>query len=194
VFFAPTNLKKSLGGNMNINKLQNCKRIGSISLNLNESIKKSLDLSIDEGISKIDLTKNTARVYFIVVGGEIFKIGGSNSKGGIKDTISPYLGGNSGRPSDRTFGINYLIQERLREGWRVEFYCQWVPNQKVDIPLLWGSEILESPLTYKTMEEGCLEQYLSHTGGVYPQWNFQEAGREWPKEIREGRMRLLEKK
>jgi hypothetical protein len=44
------------------------------------------------------------------------------------------------------------------------------------------------------MEEGCLEQYLSHTGGVYPQWNFQEAGREWPKEIREGRMRLLGKK
>ena len=98
---------------MNVSKLQNCKRIGSISLNLNESKKKSLDLSINEDINNIDLKKNTARVYFIVVDEEIFKIGGSNCKGGIKGTISPYLSGNSGRPSDRTFGINYLIQKTL---------------------------------------------------------------------------------
>jgi hypothetical protein len=179
---------------MNVSKLQNCKRIGSISLNLNESKKKSLDLSINEDINNIDLKKNTARVYFIVVDEEIFKIGGSNCKGGIKGTISPYLSGNSGRPSDRTFGINYLIQKRLSEGSKVEFYCQWVPNIKINTPLLFGSETLESPLTYKTMEEGCLKQYLSHTGGEYPIWNFQEAGRAWPREIQEGRMRLLGKK
>ena len=178
---------------MNINKLENCTRVGSISLNLDKSKKKTLDLSPDKGISKIDLKKNLARVYFIVVDGEIVKIGGSNCKDGIKGTISPYLSGNSGRPSDRTFGINYLIQKRLREGSEVEFYYQWAPNVPARTPLLWGSETLESSLTYKTMEEGCLKQYLSHTGGVYPQWNFQEAGREWPKEIREGRMRLLGK-
>lgn len=52
------------------------------------------------------LTSNVARVYLIVVDGEIKKIGGSQADGGIKSTLSIYRdGGVKGRPSIRSFGI-----------------------------------------------------------------------------------------
>ncbi len=42
---------------------------------------------------------NSGRVYIIVSDGIIKKIGGSQSKGGIINTISSYKGGLAGKPS-----------------------------------------------------------------------------------------------
>ena len=56
------------------------------------------------------LTDNLARVYIIVVNGEIKKIGGSQDKGGMKHTLQIYRdGGVNGRPSIRSYGIWYFL-------------------------------------------------------------------------------------
>lgn len=177
---------------MLINKLKNAVRIGHFSRNLTDK-KKNLDFNRDENLSRQDYTKNEARVYFIVVNNTIVKIGGSNAKGGISGTISPYCSGNGGRPSDRTFGVNYLIEQELLKGSDVELYAQWMPSITTSVPSLTGARKINVSFSYKEMEEACVDEYIANKG-EYPIWNFQEAGRPWPKEIQEGRRKLLESK
>jgi len=63
------------------------------------------------------LTQNVARVYLIVVNGEIKKIGGSQADGGIKNTLSIYRdGGTKERPSIRSFGIWYFLYHTILSG------------------------------------------------------------------------------
>lgn len=179
---------------MNVKKLKNAVRIGHFSINLNESVKKNLNFTKDRNLSTYDYTKNEARVYFISVNDEIVKIGGSNAKGGIRGTISPYCSGNGGRPSDRTFGVNYLIEKQLQNGNRVELYAQWMPSIEAKVPSITGSAGIMVSFSYKEMEEACVKEYLKCSCGIHPKWNFQEAGRPWPSEIQESRRKLLESK
>tara|TARA_R100001086_G_scaffold200255_1_gene116528 strand:+ start:463 stop:999 length:537 start_codon:yes stop_codon:yes gene_type:complete len=178
---------------MNTKNLKNACRIGEFSRNLTE-IKKNLNFKKDDSLSRFDFKKNEARVYFIVVNDEVVKIGGSNAKGGIYGTISPYCSGNGGRPSDRTFGVNYLIEQELIKGSKVELYAQWMPSITASVPSLTGNKKISVSFSYKEMEEACVREYLALNNGAHPVWNFQEAGRPWPKEIQEGRRKLLEGK
>lgn len=70
---------------------------------------KYLNPIFDEQGKKLSqqiLTQNVARVYLIVVNGIIVKIGGSQSNGGIKNTLQIYQdGGVNGRPSIRSYGV-----------------------------------------------------------------------------------------
>jgi len=176
---------------MNINYLKNAVRIGHFTRNLSESVRKNINFTKDASLSKLDYKKNEARVYFICVNKRIVKIGGSNAKNGISGTISPYCSGNGGRPSDRTFGVNQLIERELKKGSSVEMYAQWMPSITTIVPSLTGSKNIHVSFSYKEMEEACVEEYLKLSSGIHPDWNFQEAGRPWPKEIQEGRQRLL---
>tara|TARA_R110002167_G_scaffold105458_1_gene271211 strand:- start:1047 stop:1583 length:537 start_codon:yes stop_codon:yes gene_type:complete len=178
---------------MKMNNLKNAVRIGHFCRNLSTA-KKNLNFVKDSNLPKKDYKKNEARVYFICVNDTIMKIGGSNAKGGIAGTIAPYCSGNGGRPSDRTYGVNYYIEQELRKGNDVEIYAQWMPSATCSVPSLTGIEYMSVSYSYKKMEEACVEEYLTINGNKHPAWNFQEAGMPWPQEIQEGRRKLLESK
>ncbi|MGL2371492.1 hypothetical protein ACOWLM_07595 [Helicobacter pylori] len=70
------------------------------STKLNFNYLKDLKDENNQSLSQNILTQNVARVYLIVVDGEIKKIGGSQADGGIKSTLNIYKdGGVKGRPS-----------------------------------------------------------------------------------------------
>jgi hypothetical protein len=127
---------------------------------------------------------NVARTYFIVVDGEIYKIGQSGDKGGMKKTLAIYMnGGLKGSPSPRSIGIWYLMYKELLAGRKVEIYMHymdeiwaWVPNFLSE-----GKEV-KTRIDPKCLESVDLEAYRTKEG-VYPPWNFQENGKKWPKEV-----------
>ncbi len=76
------------------------------STKLNFNYLKDLKDENNQSLSQNILTQNVARVYLIVVNGEIKKIGGSQADGGIKSTLNIYKdGGVKGRPNIRSFGV-----------------------------------------------------------------------------------------
>ncbi|GAA9881280.1 hypothetical protein VN0666_14900 [Helicobacter pylori] len=76
------------------------------STKLNFNYLKDLKDENNQSLSQNILTQNVARVYLIVVNGEIKKIGGSQADGGIKSTLNIYKdGGVKGRSSIRSFGV-----------------------------------------------------------------------------------------
>ncbi|GAA7505062.1 hypothetical protein JP0006_14920 [Helicobacter pylori] len=60
------------------------------STKLNFNYLKDLKDENNQSLSQNILTQNVARVYLIVVNGEIKKIGGSQADGGIKSTLNIY--------------------------------------------------------------------------------------------------------
>lgn len=133
------------------------------------------------------LTENVARVYLIVVDGEIKKIGGSQANGGIKNTLQIYQdGGVKGRPSIRSFGIWYFFYYTILEGKNIEFYMIYQENFSKEIKGLFGLNIIKDAyISYKLIEQCCINDYLKNENGKYPEWNIQEQGMDWPLEIKE---------
>jgi hypothetical protein len=138
------------------------------------------------------LKDESGRVYLLTIDDEIYKIGGSQCKGGIKGTWGPYCGGMGGSPSVRTYGIPILIREKLDKGSKVELYM--IPSEKVVAPVkgLFGEEDRQVGIDFKAIEDKCKEDYKSITGD-YPKWNFQERHQPWPRYIQEGCNKLNEK-
>ena len=138
------------------------------------------------------LTQNNGRCYFIVVDDDIFKIGYSDQKGGIKATITSYMSsGNSGRPSDRTHGIHILIAEQLLMGKKVEFYFSYNDDIDFTIKLMNGEDkIIKQSLSGKTLEIENVRIFKEREN-KFPIWNLQEAGDSWPKYIQDSRIDLL---
>lgn len=127
--------------------------------------------------------KENGRIYIIVIDDEIYKIGSSECKGGIKNTFAFYEGGLGGSPSIRTFGIHLLIQEQLNLGKNIQIYALFIEPIKVVIPgLLSSIEKITYP-QIKEMEDLCREDYKK-IYGKYPNWNFQENVEEWPQHIK----------
>ena len=137
------------------------------------------------------LKDNSGRVYLIVVDGVIYKIGGSQCINGIKGTWSPYCGGMSGSPSVRTYGIPILIREKLDNGSKVELYMITSEDVKAPVKGLFGEEVQNVGIDFKSIEDKCKEDYKNNTG-CYPEWNFQENNKPWPRYIQEGCNKLNE--
>ena len=138
--------------------------------------------TMDYKCSKDIQIKENGRIYFILVNGEIYKIGSSACKGGIKTTFAFYIGGLGGSPSIRTMGIHALIQELLDTGKEVKVYTLFNdPIQVVAYGLSSANEIITYP-DVKVMEDACRVDYKK-IYGKYPEWNFQENGEEWPAHI-----------
>jgi hypothetical protein len=138
----------------------------------------------DEKNNKLDksiLKENSGRIYIIVSGGVIKKIGGSQSKGGIKSTLSFYQGGMQGGPSIRTFGIHWLIKEELERGKKVEIYMITSQKTRMKVKGLFKEENMMVS-SFKEMEDKCKEDYKSVEGNL-PPWNFQERGEVWRQDI-----------
>lgn len=127
------------------------------------------------------LRDNRGRVYILVVNGLIYKIGGSQSKGGIKNTIQSYVTCMKGSPSDRTFNIHKLMRQELDLNNSVEVYMITAEPVIAPIPGLFGiTEGMTSP--FKEMESQCVKDYFQSQGG-YPKWNYQESGTQYPQEL-----------
>ncbi|RDU62061.1 type II restriction endonuclease [Helicobacter didelphidarum] len=157
---------------------------GSTKLNFNYL--KNLYDENGKPLPQTILTENVARVYLIVVNGEIKKIGGSQAVGGIKATLEIYRdGGVKGRPSIRSFGIWYFLYYSILGGAKIEFYMIYQENFEKDIKGLFGlKKIPNAYISYKLIEQCCIEDYLVCEDGKHPDWNVQEQGMDWPLEIK----------
>lgn len=157
---------------------------GNTKLNFNY-LKNLKDENGKELPQKI-LRENVARVYLIVVDGVIKKIGGSQATGGIKSTLEIYRdGGTRGRPSIRSFGVWYFLYHTILSGAKIEFYMIYQENFEKEIKGLFGVKIVKNAyISYKLIEQCCVEDYLSMENGKYPDWNVQEQGMDWPLEIK----------
>ena len=177
---------------MNITEITNITRVCHMTLNNSNDDRRLWDIVWDKNINNQILTQNNGRCYFIVVNGEINKIGYSDSQGGIKNTIDTYKSaGNSGRPSDRTHGIHVLIAEELVKGNIVEIYFSYNEEIEIQLPLMNGSiKTISQSISGKILETENMKVYLS-VEGVHPIWNLQEAGKPWPEYLQESRRILL---
>ncbi len=70
---------------------ENVYKVCEMKLSINDS-SPLWEIIWDKKISKELLSKRSGRCYFIVVGGEIYKVGYSDCKGGVRKTIDKYRG------------------------------------------------------------------------------------------------------
>ncbi|WRC03948.1 GIY-YIG nuclease family protein [Helicobacter pylori] len=157
------------------------------STKLNFNYLKDLKDENNQSLSQNILTQNVARVYLIVVDGEIKKIGGSQADGGIKSTLNIYKdGGVKGRPSIRSFGVWYFLYHTILTGAKIEFYMIYQPNFKTQVKGLFGFHaIKDASISYKLLEQACLTDYRSNNNDALPEWNVQEQGKDWPNDIKD---------
>lgn len=153
-----------------------------ILFNYLEKIKDENNILLDKNILK----SKFSRVYIITVNKEIYKIGSSEDKGGIKGTLSIYRdGGIKGRPSIRSYGIYRFILEELRKGNKVEFYMVYQNPIDLKVKGLFGFAATKKVnISAKYLEESCLSDYRLRNNNKFPKWNLQEQGLSWPKEIK----------
>ena len=148
----------------------------------------------DEKGIKLDksiLTDKRGRVYIITVDGVIKKIGGSIDKGGIKKTLSFYQSAMQGGPSLRSYGVHLLIKEALEKGSSVEVYI--ITSTEIEAPvkgLFSEKATIKRVAVFKEMEDKCKEDY-NQIEGTYPEWNLQERGVPWSKEMHESYVKFL---
>ncbi len=137
-------------------------------------------------IDKSVLTENYARVYIIVVDGEIKKIGGSQAVGGIKATLQIYQdGGIKGRPSIRSYGVWFYLYTEAIAGKKIEFYMIYQDNFQAQVKGLFGFHAVNNAyISYKLIEECCLLDYKSLSNDKIPDWNLQEQGLDWSNEVK----------
>jgi len=149
----------------------------------------------DENLSKDLLNKRSGRCYFIVVDDDIYKIGYSDCKGGIRRTIDTYRSqGNSGSPSDRTYAIHIYITEELLKGKKVEVYFQSMEEIEVSVRLANGKNIkMLTSISGKNLEVENVKLYKEMKGEL-PLWNTQESNIKYPKHIIDGRFKLIKEK
>lgn len=176
---------------MNASHIGTATRVAEVVLNTDPETKVALKMLWDSSVPKSMLKDPAGRVYIIAVDDVIYKIGGSQAGGGIRGTWSSYCSGNSGRPSDRTYGINVLIQEQIALGKKVEVYLIQSEQVEAQVTGLFNKET-QKISAFKEMERKCLNDYVT-IEEKFPEWNFKEANKAWPKYIQEGRLELIKK-
>ncbi|RVZ40243.1 GIY-YIG nuclease family protein [Helicobacter pylori] len=157
------------------------------STKLNFNYLKDLKDENNQSLSQNILTQNVARVYLIVVDGEIKKIGGSQADGGIKSTLNIYKdGGVKGMPSIRSFGVWYFLYHTILTGAKIEFYMIYQPNFETQVKGLFGFHAIKgASISYKLLEQACLTDYRNNNNDALPEWNVQEQGKDWPNDIKD---------
>ncbi|MCQ2887247.1 GIY-YIG nuclease family protein [Helicobacter pylori] len=177
---------------MHISKVKTAFKIADVeyvkdSTKLNFNYLKDLKDENNQSLSQNILTQNVARVYLIVVDGEIKKIGGSQADGGIKSTLNIYKdGGVKGRPSIRSFGVWYFLYHTILTGAKIEFYMIYQPNFETQVKGLFGFHaIKDASISYKLLEQACLTDYRNNNHDALPEWNAREQGKDWPNDIKD---------
>lgn len=132
-------------------------------------------------LNKKTLSDDSARIYLITQDGIIKKIGGSIQKGGIKGTISFYIGAMTGSPGRPRFIVHLLIEKALKSGSSVALYMITSPKTSAQVSGLFGTKKMKIA-SFKEMEDLCKSDYYSKEKR-YPDWNFQENHQPYPPEL-----------
>jgi len=162
---------------MRINEVKTAVKLGDFFMRDDGSPNK-IDLKYLNSIDRTYLIDDIARVYLFIVDGEIKKIGGSSSKGGIKATMSFYINAMTGSPGPPRFILHLLIHEELSKGKKVELYNITSPKTLAVVKGLFESKKIEIA-SFKEMENLCKKDYL-RCAKKYPSWNFQENRQSYP--------------
>lgn len=65
-------------------------------------------------------------------------------------------------------------------------------NFEKDIKGLFGLKRIQNAyISYKLIEQCCVEDYLSVENGKHPDWNVQEQGMDWPLDIKNEHAEIL---
>lgn len=138
-----------------------------------------------ENIDKSLITELYAMVYYFVIDGIVFKIGRSSCQGGVKSMIDFYLNAGFDSTGQNRFIVNKLIREKLQEGCNVELYMTYEGPTKAEWTDPTGKKIIYDHLPDDQMMERRMLEIYKEMYDSYPQWNFQEAGQQIPKNITE---------
>lgn len=164
---------------MNIKDVKTAIKVGDFVLRKGNRNKINFQYSPD--LDKKALSDDSARIYLITQDGIIKKIGGSIQKGGIKGTISFYVGAMTGSPGRPRFIVHLLIEEALRSGSGVCLYMITSPKTLAQVSGLFGIKKMKIA-SFKEMEDLCKSDYYSREK-KYPDWNFQENHQPYPSEL-----------
>src|SRR3989344_3890384 len=161
---------------MNIKKVKTATKIGNFFLRSGH--RNKIDLNYLPSLSRKFLTDDAARIYLVVQDGIIKKIGGSASKGGIKATMSFYVGAMTGSPGVPRFVLHLLIAQALSKKSKMELYMITSPKTMATVNGLFGPKKMKIA-SFKEMEDLCKADYYS-VENRYPDWNFQENNDPYP--------------
>jgi hypothetical protein len=177
---------------MHINKIKNATRIGQIVVSdkpysgdkyvlYNHKLKVIYDNSLPKGF----VSEHLAHVYFITINHQIYKIGQTSCKAGIKGALGFYCSAGQDDPGQNRFAINYLMREQLKKQNKIEIYVKYLKNSPVSVEGLFGNiETFLVPPSAKILEQKCLSDYVSVCNQL-PEWNYQEKGLPIPRHITE---------
>lgn len=115
------------------------------------------------------LSKEGGRVYLVCVNDEIYKIGYSIDKNGMRGTLDFYEGAMGGKPSIRSYGIHKLIKRELDKGNKVSVCVKYAPQISMKKPIVGlnkNHNIKISPA--KEFENICKKDYYNFEKGKYP--------------------------
>jgi hypothetical protein len=166
---------------MHITSAKNAVKVGDFKLKSGHANKIALEYL--SNIPKDFLTDDAPRVYLFVVDGEITKIGGSASRGGIKATMTFYVAAMQGSPGRPRFIIHLLIEEALKLGKSVQLWMIVSPSVLAPIHGLTRVEHVQVA-SFKEMEDLCKREFFE-LEKKYPDWNFQENNTPYPKKFDE---------
>ncbi|WP_323053622.1 MULTISPECIES: hypothetical protein [unclassified Campylobacter] len=80
----------------------------------------------------------------------------------------------------------------ILSGAKIEFYIIYQENFEKDIKGLFGLKRIQNAyISYKLIEQCCVEDYLSVESGKHPDWNVQEQGMDWPLDIKNEHAEIL---
>tara|TARA_R100000951_G_C2645540_1_gene182471 strand:- start:945 stop:1526 length:582 start_codon:yes stop_codon:yes gene_type:complete len=164
-------------------------RIGEISVsdkkysgNRPVAYQYALKIDYDDDLPKGFVNRHIAFAYFFIIDGEIYKIGQSECKGGIRGCMNFYLKSGQDDPSITRFAINSMIRKELQKGKCVEVYVKCIEPIQIEIPTLNGMIIENVVAGGKSMEENMVKEFKK-IKGEYPIWNMQESGNSVPSDI-----------
>lgn len=160
---------------MKISHITTMTRIGEIVSRIGE---KKLALLPDGSITKSQLRDKRGRVYAVVVGGVIEKLGGSQDAGGIQGTIGWYLNGFAKGNSERSYCTWNFFTREINAGKKVEIYTVWAPMVDVEIPTMNGLLTKTLPVDFHTIEKAFNDEYYE-IEKKHPTLNMQESGKRW---------------
>lgn len=164
---------------MHINKVKTAIKVGDFVLR--KGNRNKIGFQFSHVLDRKTLSDDAARIYLITQDGVIKKIGGSIQKGGIKGTISFYIGAMTGSPGRPRFIVHLLIERALKGGSKVSLYMITSPKTTAKVSGLFGTKKMKIA-SFKEMENLCKSDYYSREK-KYPDWNFQENHQPYPSDL-----------
>lgn len=165
---------------MKIHEVRTARKAGSFVLRQDGS-PNLIRFERDPSFPESEFRARIPRVYLLVVDDEIYKIGGSLDRNGLRGTLSFYENARTGSPGPSRFVMHGLIANELRQGKEVSVWVITSPRARAQICGLF--ECVEGEVTpYKEMEQKCLEDYRAREG-QFPPWNFQERRESYPEDL-----------